>query len=625
MDTCQSAFNTDQTLASVLNISAYKFVRLDDLPAIRSQLKSLADSFKLKGTILLAPEGINLFVAGDAPLVRKFLDELQSQPRFSNLPIKESWSDSQPFNRMLVKLKKEIISFGVDNVDPEHRPSKKISAEELKRWLDEGRDVLLLDTRNDYEVELGTFDNAVDLHIHSFREFPQRVLDLPPDARQKPMVMFCTGGIRCEKAGPYVEQAGFKEVYQLDGGILRYFEECGRSHYHGDCFVFDDRVAVKPDLAPSGAVLCYHCQHVLSAEDLASAKYRFGKSCPYCYRTSDIEKQELIRKHQESLYQFRSDLPGSHPYTNVRPIHIPRRLAGQTLLNCLLELFPQLDEEHWRRESEQGLLRSPVWTPRHQPWVAGQLAEEGELVSLEKIMNEGERVNHLEPHCIEPNVDVNIRILDEDETTIVIEKPTSLPSHASGRYNRNTLEHMMNLVYAPEKVRLVHRLDANTSGIMILAKRFSAAKQLQRQFTQGQVRKSYLARVHGHPIDKQFVCNAPIARDCEAGGTRDIDLENGLPASTRFEVLKCYEDGTALLQVTPETGRTNQIRCHLWSLGFPIVNDPAYKQGHSIESNRTLNTEESAMCLHALEIGFRHPVTQKSQTYRTDFPTWAKM
>ena len=152
---------------------------------------------------------------------------------------KESPSAEQPFNRMLVKIKKEIIAFGVAGIDPASRPTPKLSARELKQWLDEGRPVTLLDIRNDYEVRMGTFRGARRAGIDHFREFPAAVQQLPAELKQQPVVMFCTGGIRCEKAGPFMEQAGFQNVHQLDGGILKYFEECGGAHYDGECFVFE--------------------------------------------------------------------------------------------------------------------------------------------------------------------------------------------------------------------------------------------------------------------------------------------------------------------------------------------------------------------------------------------------
>ncbi len=276
-----------------LNIAAYKFVELRDIPARRKVLWQLANDSLLRGTILLSPEGINLFLAGPEQGVEHFLDLLRSDHLFADLTVKKSWTDFQPFRRLLVKQKKEIIAFGIDSVRPERATSPKISPEQLKQWLDEGRPLTLLDTRNDYEVELGTFRNAVELNIHHFRKFPEAVESLPDEIKDRPMVMFCTGGIRCEKAGPYVEQIGFREVYQLDGGILNYFERCGGAHYEGDCFVFDHRVAVTPTLEPSGARLCFACQTALVAEDIASEKYVSGVSCPHCYISPKSKKLEF--------------------------------------------------------------------------------------------------------------------------------------------------------------------------------------------------------------------------------------------------------------------------------------------------------------------------------------------
>ena len=198
--------------------------------------------------ILLSTEGINLFLAGTRGNIDSFLEKLRVCPEFSDLEVKESISDHQPFSRMLVRLKKEIIAMGHDEIRPHQQSSPKLSAKELKKWLDEGRDVTLLDVRNDYEVEVGTFKDAVPIGVDSFRDFPDAAEKLPGELKQKPIVMFCTGGIRCEKAGPLMENQGFQEIYQLDGGILKYFEECGGDHYDGDCFVFDKRVVLDPGL-----------------------------------------------------------------------------------------------------------------------------------------------------------------------------------------------------------------------------------------------------------------------------------------------------------------------------------------------------------------------------------------
>ncbi len=599
----------DKATAEILNIAAYKFVAIDDTSSLRQLLKDWTAVCHLKGTILLATEGINMFLAGKPEEVHSFLDRLRLDDRFGDLAVKESWSNEQPFSRMLVRLKKEIIAFGIDSVQPAKQRGRKISPETLRRWIDEGRDITLLDTRNTYEVELGTFDNAVSIPLQHFREFPERVGELPTESRDKPMVMFCTGGIRCEKAGPFLEQAGFSEVYQLDGGILKYFEDVGAQHYRGDCFVFDNRVTVKPDLSPSGAILCYACQKVLTSEEIASPKYKSGEHCPSCYKPDLEVKQADIAKKQSQLDLLAENLPGSVPYTNIRPIHIPRHLAGKSLSECLQSIFPQCDKDYWKHELASGLLRSPFGSER--------------ILSLELRMREGERIDHLHLDCVEPEVSANIQIVDHDEGIIVVSKPAGLASHASGRFCRNTLEYLVGQAYLPEKIRLAHRLDSNTSGLMILAKRYNIAKVLQMQFAEGEVSKTYLARVHGHPTANRFECQAPIARDCEAGGIRRVDSVNGLPARTEFEVIERYDDETSLVYAYPITGRTNQIRCHLWHLGFPIVNDVAYKKDRQLSANITSGVGDPVMCLHALEIKLTHPFDGRQRQWTDALPVWA--
>lgn len=267
---------------SFLNIAAYKFVALTNLPERRERLREFCRAIGLKGTILLSPEGINLFLAGKQEDIAAFLDELSADDEIGPLEVKQSLSDHQPFTRMLVKLKREIIAFGVDGISPAERTSPKLPAVELKRWLDEGRPVTLLDVRNDYEVELGTFAGAEAIGVDHFRDFPQAAQRWRPDCKRQPVVMFCTGGIRCEKAGPYMEQIGFEQIYQLDGGILKYFEECGQEHFEGECFVFDKRVALDGELQETDTALCYVCQATLSAEEQQSPDYVPAVSCPFC-------------------------------------------------------------------------------------------------------------------------------------------------------------------------------------------------------------------------------------------------------------------------------------------------------------------------------------------------------
>lgn len=271
-------------MASIVNISAYRFTPLPDLPALKTRLRDLCIAQSLRGTILLSPEGINLFVAGSRESIDVLVAALRALPGLETLAPKESLSDEQPFNRMLVKIKKEIIAFGVDGIDPSARPTAKLPARTLKQWLDEGRALTLLDTRNDYEVKLGTFRGARPAGIENFRDFPAAVAKLPAELKEQPLVMFCTGGIRCEKAGPFMEQAGFKNVLQLDGGILKYFEEVGGAHYEGECFVFDKRVGVDPQLRETPTALCFACQMPVTVAEQADPRYVPDVSCPACFK-----------------------------------------------------------------------------------------------------------------------------------------------------------------------------------------------------------------------------------------------------------------------------------------------------------------------------------------------------
>ncbi len=242
------------TVPAVLNVSAYLFTRLDDAPELRPPLRSRALAAGLKGTILLAGEGINLFLAGDADAVRGFIDDLRTDPRFAALTTKESWSDDQPFGRMLVKVKREIIRMDRPAIRPESGRAPAVEPATLRRWLDQGhdddgREVVMLDTRNAFEVDYGTFRGAVDWRIERFTEFPDAAASHRDDLAGKTVVSFCTGGIRCEKAAIHLREVGVHAL-QLDGGILGYFEQVGGDHWAGECFVFDEREALSPDPAP---------------------------------------------------------------------------------------------------------------------------------------------------------------------------------------------------------------------------------------------------------------------------------------------------------------------------------------------------------------------------------------
>ena len=265
-----------------MNIAGYRFVDLPDRDKLRTPFKQLCDRLNLKGTILLSHEGINFFLAGKEASINEFLVELAKDERFEGIPLKVSHADHQPFRRMLVKLKREIISIGIDDVRPAEKTGSFVSPQEFKQWMDDGEDLLVLDTRNDYEVRLGTFSGAVDLGIQNFRQFPEAVEGMNDDLKSKRVVMFCTGGIRCEKASVVMMNAGFEDVYQIDGGVLGYFEKCGGVHWDGECFVFDRRVAVAPDLQETNTVVCFACREPLTIEEQSDNSYVPGVSCTYC-------------------------------------------------------------------------------------------------------------------------------------------------------------------------------------------------------------------------------------------------------------------------------------------------------------------------------------------------------
>ena len=238
----------------VLNISAYLFTPIHDAQALQQACLAQAQTRDLKGTILMAEEGINLFLAGLPEEVRAWVHWLQQDHRFATLSPKESWSAKQPFQKLLVKVKNEIIRMNHPTIQPQHGRAPAVSAATVKRWLDqghddEGRPVVTLDTRNDFEVDAGAFNGAIDWRLSKFSEFPEAAKIHLHELQNKTVISYCTGGIRCEKAAIYLRELGLDQVYQLDGGILKYFEDVGSDHYRGDCFVFDERRGVHPDLS----------------------------------------------------------------------------------------------------------------------------------------------------------------------------------------------------------------------------------------------------------------------------------------------------------------------------------------------------------------------------------------
>lgn len=280
----------------IINIAGYHFAPLENLPEFKKKLEQLSLELSLKGTILISVEGINLFMAGLRHATDALLAEIRQISGFAEFNVKESISHKPPFRRLLVKIKKEIISFGVEGIHPANYSSPKITPHELRKWLDEKKPVVLLDTRNNYEIRMGTFQGAFPADIHHFRDFPQAVKKLPQDFKEKTIVTFCTGGIRCEKAAPFMEREGFKNIFQLEGGILNYFKECGSLHYQGECFVFDKRVGVDSQLHETKSILCFQCQMPLKEEDQAHVHYHVNVSCPYCFGREKKKKAPNTRK-----------------------------------------------------------------------------------------------------------------------------------------------------------------------------------------------------------------------------------------------------------------------------------------------------------------------------------------
>ena len=585
-------FHHEMTGEMVTNLAAYRFVELSGLKGLREELLALCKEAGLKGTILLSVEGINLFVAGSAEGISRLMSRLREIPGLGDFEGKVSESEDQPFRRMLVRIKREIISFGVEGVEPGKRTSPKLSAKELKRWLDEGRKVTLLDTRNDYEVKLGTFKGAVVPDIRTFREFPQAVRELPDAMKDETLVMFCTGGIRCEKAGPFMEMEGFKNIYQLDGGILKYFEECGGDHYDGECFVFDQRVGVDPALQETDTAVCYACQAPLNAEDQEDVRYLAGKTCPYCFKPEPEKMAERIAAAQAKLDALCEVLPGSVPLENRRPINVAAKYDRCTLGDVLAEQFPQIPREEWARRGAESRFVSYGGKPR----------------GMDHIVRAGERILQIFPPDVEPEVAKGIRVVWDDEAVVVIEKPAPLPMHASGRYHRNTLQHLLNQVYEPKFLRPAHRLDANTRGLVLFARTRHYCRLLQRQFLEGRVEKIYRARVLGAPDWDEITCESSISAEPTGPGARVVD-EDGLAARTDFRVIERLADGTALLEARLGSGRTNQIRVHLWEMDLPIVGDPTYLPGGKMGDKQTLDVGDAPMELEAWKLVFNHPLT----------------
>ena len=309
----------------------YKFVTLKDYKALREPIKKLMLKLNVRGTLLLAEEGINGTISGNKSDMDTIIAWLREDKRLADLEYKESVHSEQPFHRTKVKLKKEIVTMGIDGIDPNKTVGSYVEA---KDWNDiiSDPEVILIDTRNDYEYEIGTFKNAINPDTETFREFPDYVEKNLDPRKHKKVAMFCTGGIRCEKASSYMKQAGFEEVYHLKGGVLKYLEEVQEKQtlWDGECFVFDDRVAVNHSLQRGSYDQCHACRYPITEEEKQHEHYAAGISCHRCFHKSTDEQKARFSEREKQI-QLAKDRGETHIGGDVNAINEKHRLKKDAL------------------------------------------------------------------------------------------------------------------------------------------------------------------------------------------------------------------------------------------------------------------------------------------------------
>ncbi len=288
-------------MSQIVVCALYKFVTLENFQTLRQPLHNVLETNQVRGTLLLAKEGINGTIAGSRAAIDNVLDWLRSDPRLADIDHKESFTDSLPFNRAKVKLKKEIVTLGIEGIDPKRVVGTYVNPKDWNKLISDP-DVVLVDTRNDYEFKVGTFKNAINPNTESFREFPRYVRENLHPEKHKKIAMFCTGGIRCEKSTAFLKAQGFDEVYHLKGGILKYLEEVPATEtlWEGECFVFDERVTVNLQLEKGNYDQCNACRLPITEADRASDKYQQGISCPHCYdKVTDAQKTRFMEREKQ--------------------------------------------------------------------------------------------------------------------------------------------------------------------------------------------------------------------------------------------------------------------------------------------------------------------------------------
>ncbi|NYT47383.1 MAG: rhodanese-related sulfurtransferase [Candidatus Methanofishera endochildressiae] len=314
-------------MSNIVVSALYKFATLEDFTELRKPLLQLMEKHQVKGTLLLAKEGINGTIAGNRKGVDAIIAWLRSDSRLADIQSKESYEQEMPFYRSKVKLKKEIVTMGIDSIDPKKIVGTYVTPQDWNALISDP-EVLLIDTRNDYEVQIGGFKNAINPETETFREFPDYVKEHLDPEKHKKVAMYCTGGIRCEKSTAYLKEQGFDDVYHLQGGVLKYLEEVPveQSLWEGECFVFDNRVAVNHDLEKGQYDQCYACRYPITEEEKNSKHYQKGVSCPHCYDKVN-EKQRQRFAEREKQVQLAKQRGEEHIGSSARAISSQRRAS----------------------------------------------------------------------------------------------------------------------------------------------------------------------------------------------------------------------------------------------------------------------------------------------------------
>jgi RluA family pseudouridine synthase len=589
-----------------LNIAGYRFGPLVDLKDRQASVESLCRSHGLKGSILLSPEGLSVCVTGETNAVERLLATLRSWPGFADFQPHTGGTDRVPFRRLSVRVRQELIACG-EAVDVRQHAAPAIEPETLKQLLDQHRAPALIDVRNQNEFAAGSFESATAVSIAVFHEFTAAARQWPPTLATQDVVVFCTNGLRSEKTAAWLHRQGFDHVRWLRGGLLGYLENCGDAHVRGRCRVTDPHLGAHTQWRRSASLQCERCRTPLSVADQERA-HEHGGHCPYCIRVAPAQMAATLALRQQQLARLVEPLPGRAPHDHVRAVGIPAACDGLRLVDALRQIVVHAPERFWLDRCAQGLLRDELDRP----------------CTPDRVVRAGERYLHRFPAVIEPDVNMQIEWLHEDASLVVVNKPAPLPMHAGGRYQRNTLKYVMDRLYAPQALRPAHRLDANTTGVTILARTQHAARKVQMQFGSSAVEKRYLVRVQGHPSADEFVCDAPISQQAGEAGSRYVDPIAGLPSRTQFRVLCRDDDGTALLEAWPRTGRTNQIRVHAWHLGWPVCNDPVYRSDGRLGDYQTSPLDAPPLCLHAWQISISHPVHGEPMTFAATPPAWLR-